>query len=120
MKTLTASACIVLIATISAPGIAASEHDGHGAMAPGMKMQGQAPTEAKMVEGLVKKVDTSAGKVTLAHGPLPNLGMDFSMTMVFRVKDTAWLEQMKTGDKIRFLADNVNGAITVVKFEPTK
>ena len=42
------------------------------------------------------------------------------MTMVFRVKDTAWLEQMKTGDKIRFLADNVNGAITVVKFEPTK
>ena len=58
MKTLTASACIVLIATISAPGIAASKHDGHGAMAPGMKMQGQAPTEVKMVEGLVKKVDT--------------------------------------------------------------
>ena len=64
MKTLTASACIVLIATISAPGIAASKHEGHGTM--------------------------------------------------------ARLEQMKTGDKIRFLADNVNGAITVVKFEPTK
>ncbi len=39
------------------------------------------------------------------------------MTMVFRVKDAAWLDQMKVGDKIRFMADRVNGVITVVHFE---
>lgn len=117
MKIITA--ITVLAATFSAPGMAAGEHDGHGAM-PGMKMQSQAPAEAKMVEGLVKKIDKSAGKVTLAHGPLTNLGMDAAMTMAFRVKDAAWLDQMKEGGKILFLADNVNGALTVVKFEPVK
>jgi Cu/Ag efflux protein CusF len=100
--------------------MAASEHDGHGAMAPDMKMSSQAPAEAKMVDGLVKKVDKPAGKVTLAHGPLTNLGMDTAMTMAFRVQNAAWLDQMKEGDKIRFIAENVNGAFTVVKFQPVK
>jgi len=48
-----------------------------------------------------------------------NLNMP-AMTMVFRVKEAGWLEQMKAGDKIRFMADNVNGAVTVVHFEPVK
>ena len=43
-----------------------------------------------------------------------------AMTMVFKVSNAAWLEQMKTGDKIRFMADNVNGAVTIVHFEPAK
>jgi len=120
MKITLASALIVLATAFSVPGMAASEHDGHGAMAPGLKMQSQAPAEAKMVEGQVKKVDKSAGKVTLAHGPLTNLGMNMPMTMAFRVKDVAWLDQMKEGDKIRFRAEDVNGALTVVKLEPVK
>ncbi len=120
MKTAIATALITLVATFTAPVVAASEHGGHGAMAPNMKMQSQAPAEAKMVDGLVKKVDKAAGKVTLAHGPLTNLGMDMAMTMAFSVKDAAWLDQMKDGDKIRFIADKVNGALMVVKFEPVK
>ena len=79
-----------------------------------------AANDAKMVDGQVKKVDKAAGKVTLAHGPLANLGMDMPMTMVFRVKDAAWLDQMKNGDKIHFAADNPGGVMTVVKFEPAK
>lgn len=110
MKTVFASTLVALAAVFSAPGIAAGERDGHAAM------QAQAPAEAQMVEGLVKKVDKSAAKVTLSHGPLTNLGMP-AMTMVFRVKDAAWLERMKAGDKIRFMADNVDGAFTVVHFE---
>lgn len=78
--------------------------------------QAPAAADAQMVDGLVKKVDKSAGKLTLAHGPLPKLGMP-AMTMVFRVKDAAWLDQMKVGDKIRFMADKVDGAYTVVHFE---
>ncbi|TRZ56159.1 MAG: RND transporter [Rhodocyclaceae bacterium] len=73
----------------------------------------------KMVEGTVKKVNQATGKVTLAHGPLANLGMP-AMTMVFRVKDNAWLNQMKEGDKINFIADKVNGALTVTQFEVAK
>lgn len=42
------------------------------------------------------------------------------MTMAFRVKDAAWLDQMKAGDKIRFLAEDANGVYTVVKYEPVK
>jgi Cu/Ag efflux protein CusF len=43
-----------------------------------------------------------------------------AMTMEFRVKDAAWLEQIKAGDKIRFVAAEANGVFTVVKFEKAK
>lgn len=70
-----------------------------------------------MTGGLVKKVDKAAGKVTIRHGPLENLGMP-RMTMVFRVKDPAMLDQMREGQKIRFVAEKVSGAFTVIRFEP--
>lgn len=70
-------------------------------------------------DGEVRKIDKSAGKLTLKHGPLENLGMS-AMTMVFRVKEPVWLDQMKEGDKIRFVAEKVNGALTVVRYEPVK
>lgn len=106
-----------LIATLIAipialPGasFAAGEHGSH------QTTQASAASDAQMIDGLVKKVDKPAGKLTLSHAPLPALGMP-AMTMVFRVMDTAWLDQMKAGDKIRFMADKVNGAFTVVRFE---
>jgi len=74
---------------------------------------------APMSTGEVKKVDKSSGKVTIKHGPLDNLGMP-AMTMVFRVKDPAMLDQMKEGDKINFVAEKVNGAFTVMRAEPAK
>jgi len=69
--------------------------------------------------GEVRKVNKSSGKVTIKHGPIDNLGMP-AMTMVFRVKDPAMLDQMKEGDKINFVAEKVNGAITVIQAEPAK
>lgn len=66
--------------------------------------------------GEIRKVDKSTGKVTIKHGPLVNLDM-MPMTMVFRVKDASWLDQMKAGDKIRFRAESINGALTVVRYE---
>lgn len=69
-----------------------------------------------MSTGEVKKVDKSTGKVTIKHGPLQNIGMD-AMTMVFRVKDPAMLEQVKAGDKINFVAEEPNGQLTVTKLE---
>lgn len=106
-----ATVAILVSAGFSMPGIAASDHDshtGHGAM------PAKPSADTPLTEGLVKKVDKSAGKVTVSHGPLPN-GMP-AMTMVFKVKDMAWLDQMKDGGKIRFAADQVNGAMTIVRF----
>jgi Cu(I)/Ag(I) efflux system protein CusF len=67
-------------------------------------------------DGEVRKVDKSAGKVTIKHGPLSNLGMP-PMTMVFRMKNPAMLDQVKEGDKIKFTADQVNGVLTVTQVE---
>lgn len=69
-----------------------------------------------MATGEVKKVDTEQGKVTIKHGPLANLDMP-AMTMVFRVADPSMLTSIKAGDNIKFVADKVNGAITVVRLE---
>ena len=108
------------IAAVSVLPIASIADSGHDHSSQKMET-GQAPrnAEAPMVDGTIKKIDRSTGKVTLAHGALVNLGMP-AMTMVFRVKDIAWLDQMKEGNKIRFVADNVNGVITVVRFESGK
>jgi Cu/Ag efflux protein CusF len=72
-----------------------------------------------MSSGEVKKVDKSAGKMTIKHGPLHNLGMD-GMTMVFRVTDPGMLDQVKVGDKIRFVAEQPNGQLTVTQLEKQK
>ena len=65
-------------------------------------------------EGEVRRVDKDTQKVTLRHGPIPNLGMG-NMTMVFRVTDPAMLEAVKQGDKVRFRADKVGGQYTVTE-----
>ena len=70
-------------------------------------------------EGVVKKVDKARGKLTIKHGPLENLGMP-GMTMVFRVRDAVWLDRLKAGDNIRFLAEQVNGVLTVTTLEVVK
>ncbi|MBI1988457.1 MAG: copper-binding protein [Betaproteobacteria bacterium] len=74
---------------------------------------------AQLADGEVRKVDKETGKVTIKHGPLVNLDMP-AMTMVFRVKDPAMLDQLKAGDKINFEAAKVGGAYTVMKFETIK
>ena len=73
-----------------------------------------APAQSQEVTGMVNKVDADAGKITIDHGPIKKLDMD-KMTMVFRVADPAMLKQVKAGDRVRFDADRVNGAITVTK-----
>ena len=72
-----------------------------------------------MTDGEVRKVDKDTGKVTIKHGPLQNLDMP-AMTMVFRVKDPAMLDKFKEGDKIKFAADKVNGALTVTEIQGSK
>lgn len=114
MKNLIAIPLIALASATALPALAADGHDmhgSHGAM--------HSTAENGFVEGVVKKVDKAAGKVTVAHGPLTNLNMP-AMTMVFRVKDAAWFDRMQPGGKIRFVADSVNGALTIVRLDGAK
>ena len=104
---------VVLASAVAAPAFAGSDHAQHGASS----AEASAPME--MVSGQVKKVDTARGRVTLAHGPLSNLGMP-AMTMSFKVANASWIKQMKVGDKVRFMADRVDGVFTIVHFEPAK
>ncbi len=71
------------------------------------------------VSGTVEKVDTAEGKITIDHGPIPNLNMD-AMTMVFRAQDPAILKEVKAGDKVEFTADRVNGQISVTSIKKGK
>jgi Cu/Ag efflux protein CusF len=72
--------------------------------------------KAEMTEAEVRKVDVAAGKLTLKHGEIKNLGMP-PMTMVFQVKDPAFLSQVKAGDRVNFTADKIKGAYTVLSIE---
>ena len=70
-----------------------------------------------MVDGQVIKIDESAGKITLKHGPIKKFDMDDGMTMVFRIQDPAMLKAVKVGDKVKFDAERVNGPFTVIKIQ---
>jgi Cu/Ag efflux protein CusF len=76
----------------------------------------QAAGEARMTEGEIRKVDKEAGKMTIKHGELKSLGMP-AMTMVFRAKEPAMLDQVKMGDKISFVADKIGGQLTVTQVQ---
>lgn len=78
-----------------------------------------AQATSALADGEVRKVNKDTQKLTIRHGPIPSLDMP-PMTMVYRVKDPAMLDQVKLGDKIKFSADKIGGAYTVTTIEPAK
>ena len=101
-RTLLAAIAFVFAATTA---LAQSGHQHHGADAPS--------------EGEVRNVDKDAKKITINHGPLHNLDMP-AMTMVFQVQDPAMLDQVKAGDNVKFQAEKIGGALTVVQIAPAR
>ena len=75
--------------------------------------------QSGMIEGQVTKVDPSAGKITIKHGPIKKFDMDEGMTMVW-VADPSTLDGVKPGDKIKFEPDRVNGQFTVKKIQKVR
>jgi Cu/Ag efflux protein CusF len=72
-----------------------------------------------LVDGEVTKLDPSAGKITIRHGPIRKFDMD-GMTMVFRANDPSMLKAVKPGDRIKFDVDKINGQLTVTTIEKGK
>ncbi|CAJ0794091.1 MAG: copper-binding protein [Ralstonia sp.] len=77
-----------------------------------MKPSTQASQAAKPVTAEIKKIDLQAGKVTLKHGPIENLGMP-AMTMAFPVKDAGSLKSFKEGDPVNAVFGQASGTATV-------
>lgn len=78
-----------------------------------------APEAVAPTDGVIKKLDLPAGKITIAHGEIANLDMP-PMTMSFKAKDPAMLKGWKAGDKIRFRAADPKGVLTVYSIEAAK
>ena len=76
--------------------------------------------QSATITGEVRKIDESAGKITLRHGPAKSLGMDEPMTMVYRVKDPAMLKQVKVGDKVQFEAENGEAGYVVTGIQKAR
>ena len=69
-----------------------------------------------LIKGEVRRIDTENRKLTIKHEAIPELDMA-AMTMVFVVVDTIVLDQLKAGDKIRFLLKKSEGKWRVMTIE---
>jgi Cu/Ag efflux protein CusF len=112
---------LIAIAIAAAAGIGVAQtHDGHDHAADAAAAAKSAKgATAEMSEGEVRKVDVAGKKITLKHGPIRNLDMP-AMTMLFDVPDAALLAKVKAGDKVRFVAANPGGKLTVTDIQPAK
>ncbi len=72
-----------------------------------------------LTDGVIKKIEPAANRITIAHGQIANLEMP-PMTMMFKARTPALLKPWKAGDKIRFRAAEIKGVLTVVSIEAAK
>lgn len=97
-------AMLAMAAWVAPVTVSASHAPGHAL---------DAKAQLPLVAGEVRRVDREGGRITLKHEAIPNLGMD-GMTMVFRA-ESALLDKVKAGDKVKFRADTVKGKMTVTE-----
>jgi Cu/Ag efflux protein CusF len=106
MKSILAAVSIALL--IAAPTACAHDH--------GTTKVAASHGRGDMTEGEVRKVDKDQGKITVKHGEIKSLDMP-AMTMVFRVKDKALLDNVHAGEKIKFFAEKIDGNFTITQIE---
>ncbi len=88
---------------------------------PGMKkdmpgMKGEA-TKTAAGTGTVTAMDTAKRKVTLDHGPIPDINWP-AMKMEFPVAPSVDLSKVKTGDQVRFTLSGSGNSYTVQSINP--
>lgn len=74
------------------------------------------PVDYPVVKGVVRKVDVASARVSVKHDEIPNLNMP-GMTMSFSVQDPQVLNGLIADDQIRFVADEVDGELTILWLE---
>ena len=104
------AACLAM----TVPAYAADDHAHHGHGASQAKADAPA---IEPVDGQVQRVNKSAGKLTIKHGPIKHMDMP-AMTMEFKVRDAATIASLKRGDHIRFKVEDIGGEMTITEIEP--
>ena len=103
-----------------------AHHDGHAvsiqvatsdAPAAAPTQAAPAASAAELSEGEVLRWDARTSKVTLRHGPIANLGMP-PMTMVFKVQNADQGSALQAGMKVRFKAEQLQGAYVLTHIAP--
>ncbi len=119
-------AAIAVLALSSSPGLALAQQKmddmpmGKGMdMGKGTGMMGMQPANAASTYstvGVVKKIDSGAGIVTLSHEPVKDLNWP-AMTMGFKVADKASFAKLVEGKKVevQFKRIDKDYVITAVK-----
>ena len=72
-----------------------------------------------LADGEIRKVDRENKKITIKHGEIKHLDMP-GMTMVFQIRDPALFEKLKAGDKVKFVAEKLEGAFVVTVLQLAK
>lgn len=107
-----------LLFSAAAPALAA-DNSMSGNMA-GMQMADTpAKSDTANASGVVKKIDTATGMVTLQHGPIPAISWP-AMTMGFKVADPALLKNIKEGENVDFTLKAENGNQVVIAIQAKK
>lgn len=75
-----------------------------------------ADTHLPLVDAEVRRIDAANNKLALRHAEIPNLDMP-PMNMVFGVADPALLDGLKTGDMLKVMIDEIDGAYVVLSVE---
>ena len=118
MKNSKATVIFFGLLAVSAASFAAS-HAGAPMTKEEIKKDMPATPVGDMADGEVRKIDKENKKITLKHGVIKSLDMP-GMTMVFQVKDAAMLDSIKTGDKVKFKAEQAGTAIVVTSIQVSK
>lgn len=100
--------------------LAASDTPGHKEHSATSKTA--SPADLIPAKGVVLQVDQAKATVNIDHDPIPALGWP-SMTMPFRLKESALAAQVKEGDTVDFFLEKSGSDYVIVKFGkpvPTK
>lgn len=69
-----------------------------------------------MIDGEIRRIYKAQGKVTVRHGEIENLDMP-PMTMVFALKDPAWVDRPEVGKKVRFAVEKEGSRLVATTIE---
>lgn len=74
------------------------------------------PENYPLVNGVVRKIDLAGSRISIKHEAIPNLNMP-GMTMSFLAFDPQMLQGLDVGDQIHFVADEIDGELSVLWIE---
>ena len=89
------------------------------ANAPGATAEQSAATSESHGVGVVQSVDTTSGRVTIAHEPIESLGWP-AMTMGFAVARPELLTDVRAGERVEFTLRGRDMAAVVTSIRPAK